>query len=74
MLRKHFCENKIYLKGRKDYKGKKCEIKECKRVAEKVMKRGIKECELTNCFQECRINCDPSIFREMRKQKLRGFI
>ena len=49
-------------------------IKECKRVAEKFMKCGINECKLTNCFGKCRINCDPSIFRKMRKQKLRGFI
>ena len=49
------------LKGEKIAKEKKCEIKECQWVAEKFMKYGIKD-------------CDPLIFREMRKQKLRGFI
>ena len=39
------------------------------------MKCRIKECESTNCFRKCGIkDCDPSIFREMRKQKLQGFI
>ena len=39
------------------------------------MKCGIKECESSNCFRKWEIkDCDPSIFREMRKQKLRGFI
>ena len=33
------------------------------------MKRGIKECESTYCFRKCGSNdCDPSIFRVMRKQ------
>ena len=51
-----------YFKGRKDCeRKKKCEIKECEWVAEKFMKCRIKD-------------CDPSIFREMPKQKLRGFI
>ena len=56
-------------------KKKKCEIKECEWVAQKFMRGGIKECESTNCFRKCGIkDCDQSIFREMRKQKLRGFI
>ena len=60
--------------GRKDCeKKKKCEIKECEWVAEKLMKNGIKECESANCFRKCGIK-DSSIFREMQKQKLRGFI
>ena len=38
------------------------------------MKCGVKECESTNCFQKCGSkDCNPSIFYEVRKQKLRGF-
>ena len=59
------------LREEKIAKEKKCEIKECEWVAEKFMKCGIKECESTNCFRKCGIkNCDPSIFCEIRKQKL----
>ena len=39
------------------------------------MKCEIKEYESTNCFRKYGIkDCGPSIFREMRKQKLQGFI
>ena len=39
------------------------------------MKCETKECQSTNCFRKCGIkDCDPSIFREMRNQKFRGFI
>ena len=39
------------------------------------MKCGIKERESTNCFQKLRIkDGDQSIFRDLRKQKLRVFI
>ena len=39
------------------------------------MKYAIRESQSTNCFQKCGIkDCDPSIFGEMRKQKLRSFI
>ena len=65
----------IFLQVRLSCERKKCEIKECESVAEKCMKCGFKECESTNCFRKCGIkDCDPSIFREMRNQKLRGFI
>ena len=60
------------LREEKIAKEKKCEIKECKWVAEKFMKCGIKERESTNCFRK--YICDPSIFCEIRKQKLAGFI
>ena len=37
----------------------------------KFMKCGIKECESTNCFRKCGVKgFNPSIFREMQKQKL----
>ena len=61
-----------YLHGRKDCKKKK---KKCEWVTEKFIKCGTKECELSNCFRKCGIkDCDPSIFREIREQKLQGFI
>ena len=64
----------VTLREEEIVKEKKCEIKECEWVPEKFLKCGIKECESTNCFRKCGIkDWDPSIFREMRKQKLRGF-
>ena len=44
-------------------------------MTEKFKKCGIKEFKSTNCFRKCGIkDCDPLIFREIRKQKLRGFM
>ena len=44
-------------------------------MSEKFIKRGIKECESTHCFRKYEIKYwDPSIFREMRKQKLQALI
>ena len=49
--------------------------KKCECVTEKFIKCGTKECELSNCFRKCGIkDCDPSIFCEIREQKLQGFI
>ena len=63
------------LTGEKIAKAKKCGIKECEWMAEKFMKYEIKECQATNSFRKCgNKDCDPSIIREMRKQRLRGFI
>ena len=65
----------ITLRKVKIAKEKKCEIKECEWVAKKFMKCGIKEYQSTNCFRKCGIrDCNPSIFCEMQKQKLQGFI